>query len=284
MKIGKYTVHLVESGAFALDGGAMFGVVPKTLWAKTNPADEKNRIAMVTRNILLVSDDRKILIDTGMGNKWDEKSQDIYKIDQAQNSLTTGLAKLGVSADDITDVLLTHLHFDHTGGSTVTANGTTVPAFSNATYYVQKSNFDWALEPTERDRGSYLRENFEPLARAGVLKVLDDSVEQLDHEIEVLRFNGHTRGQQLFKLTDGTTTLFYCGDLIPTASHVPLPYIMGYDLQPLITLQEKKYLLETALEENWILCFEHDAVSACATLKSGEKGITIAERYAGLPA
>jgi glyoxylase-like metal-dependent hydrolase (beta-lactamase superfamily II) len=284
MKIGKYTVHLIESGAFALDGGAMFGVVPKTLWTKANPADEKNRIAMVTRNILLVSDNRKILVDTGMGNKWDEKARDIYKIDQAQNSLTRGLAQLGISAEDITDVLLTHLHFDHTGGSTVMVNGTTIPAFPNATYYVQKSNFDWALEPTERDKGSYLRENFEPLARAGVLKVLDDSVEQLDHEIEVMRFNGHTRGQQLFKLTDGTTTLFYCGDLIPTASHVPLPYIMGYDLQPLITLQEKKYLLETALEENWILCFEHDAVSACATLKAGEKGITIAERYAGLPA
>jgi glyoxylase-like metal-dependent hydrolase (beta-lactamase superfamily II) len=284
MKIGKYTVHLIESGAFALDGGAMFGVVPKTLWTKANPADEKNRIAMVTRNILLVSDNRKILVDTGMGNKWDAKARDIYKIDQAQNSLTRGLAQLGISAEDITDVLLTHLHFDHTGGSTVMVNGTTIPAFPNATYYVQKSNFDWALEPTERDKGSYLRENFEPLARAGVLKVLDDSVEQLDHEIEVMRFNGHTRGQQLFKLTDGTTTLFYCGDLIPTASHVPLPYIMGYDLQPLITLQEKKYLLETALEENWILCFEHDAVSACATLKAGEKGITIAERYAGLPA
>jgi glyoxylase-like metal-dependent hydrolase (beta-lactamase superfamily II) len=218
-----------------------------------------------------------------MGDKWNEKSNEIYAIDQKQNSLLTGLANMGVGAEAITDVLLTHLHFDHTGGSTIKRNGTVEPTFPNATYYVQKSNFDWALEPTERDSGSYLRENFEPLARAGVLKVIDDSVEQLDQEIEVMRFNGHTRGQQLFKLSDGTTTLFYCGDLLPTTSHIPLPYIMGYDLQPLITLQEKKYILETGLEENWLLFFEHDPATACAKLKAGEKGIITAELYARLP-
>ena len=283
MQIGKYKLHAIDTGTFALDGGAMFGIIPKPLWSKTNPPDEKNRIKLAARSLLLVSDERKVLIDTGMGDKWDAKAIDIYDINQAESTLSKSLAALGVSADDITDVLLTHLHFDHTGGSTVVRNGQLEPAFPNATYYVQEENFEWALQATERDKGSYIRDNFEPLAKAGVLKVIKDDVEKLDEEIEILRFNGHTRGQQLFRITDASNSLFYCADLIPTYAHIPLAYVMGYDLQPLITLQEKKYILQRALDENWMLFFEHDPDFACATVKDSPKGFTFSERYAGLP-
>lgn len=283
MKIGKYTLYNIESGSFALDGGAMFGIIPKVLWEKQNPADEKNRIRLVTRNLLLVSDTRKILIDTGNGDKWDSKAKNIYDFDQQSNSLMGELARLNLQASDITDVLLTHLHFDHTGGSTISNNGSIEPAFPNATYYVQKSNLEWAYNPTERDRGSYLKDNFDPLAQAGVLKVIDDSVNLLDTEIEIVRVNGHTRGQQLFKISDSSKTLLFCGDLLPTSSHIPLTHIMGYDLQPLISLQEKKYILDKAVEEDWLLFLEHDPHACCVTVKFGEKGAIVSEQFSEFP-
>ncbi len=270
MKIGKYHLQTIQSGYFGLDGGAMFGIIPKPLWEKTNPADEVNRVSLATRNLLLLSDSRKILIDTGMGTKWDEKSKNIYRIDPKLD-LELALEQRGISAADITDVILTHLHFDHTGGSTKIENDQLVPTFPNAKYYVQKQNFDWALNPSDRDRGSYIKENFEPLAKEGVLNLLTSN--EFDDNISFEIINGHTFGQQMIKISDGTNTVLYCADLLPFVSHIRLPYIMAYDLQPLVTLSEKKKYLKQALEENWILYFGHDPEYAAVTLKHTDKGI-----------
>lgn len=270
MKIGKYELLTVQSGYIGLDGGAMFGIIPKPLWEKTNPADEVNRVTLATRNLLLVSDSKRILIDTGMGNKWDDKSRNIFRIDE-NLSLEKALDQKGYSFDDITDVILTHLHFDHTGGSTKIVDGKIFPSFPNAMYHVQKQNFEWALNPSDRDRGSYLKENFEPLAKEGVLNLLTST--QFDDNIFFEIINGHTFGQQMIKISDGSNTVLYCADLLPFVSHIRLPYIMAYDLQPLVTLAEKKKYLKQALDENWILYFGHDPEYAAVTLKHSDKGI-----------
>lgn len=279
MRIGKYQLYTINSGLFGLDGGAMFGIIPKPLWEKTNSADEANRVALATRNLLLVSDSNKILIDTGMGNKWDEKSRAIYRVDN-NLSIENALKQKGFTPEEITDVILTHLHFDHTGGSTKYENEKLIPTFPNANYYVQKQNFDWAINPSERDRGSYLKENFEPLATEGVLNLLTSN--QFDENISFEIINGHTFGQQMIKISDGSTTLLYCADLLPFVAHIRLPYIMAYDLQPLVTLAEKKKYLQQALEENWILFLEHDPEHAVVTLKQSEKGIVQDKVYSDL--
>ncbi|OGU72407.1 MAG: MBL fold metallo-hydrolase [Ignavibacteria bacterium RBG_16_34_14] len=287
MKIGKYTLHIIDSGYFGLDGGAMFGIIPKPLWQKTNPSDEANRIKLATRNLLLTNGNRKILIDTGMGDKWDEKSKSIYAVDQT-NSLEGSLNELNLKSEDITDVILTHLHFDHTGGSTKIENvpqlrdpgkggGKLVPSFPNAKYYVQKKNYDWAIHPSERDKGSYLKKNFQPLMEEGILNLID-SQEKFDDEIEFVILNGHTFGQQLIKISDTSNTIFYCADLFPTTSHIPLPYVMGYDLQPLVTVEEKKKILAEAIEKNWKIFFEHDPETALATVMKDEKGFRVNEK------
>jgi glyoxylase-like metal-dependent hydrolase (beta-lactamase superfamily II) len=270
MRIGKYDIISVNSGFFKLDGGAMFGIIPKPLWSKTNPADDLNRISLATRNLLLVSKSKRILVDTGMGNKYDEKSRNIYDIDQGEYTLEKSLMSAGYSADDITDVILTHLHFDHTGGSTAKDGDKLYPTFRNAKYHVSEKNFNWASNPGDRDRGSYLRENFIPLADEGVLCFLKDKY--FDDEIEFLEVNGHTFGQNLVKISDTSGSLFYCADLFPFTTHIPLPYIMGYDLQPLVTLEEKKRILPQAVDEEWILFFEHDPVTAAAKVKLTDKG------------
>lgn len=270
MKIGKYKLSIIESGFLGLDGGAMFGIVPKPLWEKTNPADEANRIKLSTRHLILESDSKKIIIDTGMGEKWDEKMKSIYAVDE-QYSMNTAFAHKGLKAEDITDVILTHLHFDHTGGSTTLNDGKLVPAFPNAKYYVQKQNYDWGIKPSDRDKGSYLSENFLPLFEEGVLNFINGN-SKFDDEIEFIVINGHTFGQQMVKISDGNSTILFCADLIPTVSHIPLPYIMGYDLQPLLTLQEKKKYLKLALDENWKLFFGHDPEFALAKVKIFREG------------
>src|SRR5690554_310364 len=276
MKIGKYSLHIINSGYFGLDGGAMFGIIPKTLWQKTNPPDDANRIKLATRNLLLVNESRKILIDTGMGNKWDEKSKNIYAIQG--NSLKETLKQQNISPDEITDIILTHLHFDHTGGSTEIENGRIVPAFPNAKYYVQKKNYAWAINPSDRDRGSYLKNNFQPLMDEGVLQLIDGE-KFFDDEIELIIFNKHTFAQQLIKISDSSNTIFYCADLFPTTSHIPLPYVMGYDLQPLVTVNEKRKILTKALEEEWKLLFEHDPETVMATVLKDEKGFKVKEKF-----
>jgi len=271
MQIGKYTLKTIISGSFALDGGAMFGIIPKPIWEKTNPADELNRVTLSTRNLLLVSDDKKILIDTGMGNKWDEKSKNIYYIN-SKIDLKFALKQNGIKPENITDVLLTHLHFDHTGGSTKVENGKLVPTFPNAKYLVQKKNFERAMNPSERDKGSYIKENFEPLVKEGVLNLIDGEI-NYDDNISFRVINGHTFSQQMIKISDASNTVLYCADLMPFVSQIRIPYIMGYDLQPLITVQEKKKYLQLAANENWYLYFGHDPQFAAATVKHSEKGI-----------
>jgi glyoxylase-like metal-dependent hydrolase (beta-lactamase superfamily II) len=271
MKIGKYRLQTILSGYFALDGGAMFGIIPKPLWEKTNPADQQNRVALSTRNLLLISDNKKILIDTGMGNKWDEKSKNIYKIDQ-NISLEHELELIGIKSEEITDILLTHLHFDHTGGSTKVENGKLVPTFTNAKYYVQKKNFELAVKPSERDRGSYIKENFDVLMKEGLLQLIDGEID-FDENISFRIINGHTFSQQMIKISDSSQTLLYCSDLMPFISQIKIPYVMGYDLQPLVTVEEKKKYLKLAAEENWYLYFSHDPDYAMVTVKHSEKGI-----------
>jgi glyoxylase-like metal-dependent hydrolase (beta-lactamase superfamily II) len=277
MRIGKYKILLVESGYFYLDGGAMFGIIPKPLWEKTNPPDEANRIKLVTRSLLLVSNDKKILIDTGMGKKWSKKSSEIYRIEQDEFSLKASLSKFQIKFEDVTDVLLTHLHFDHTGGSTEMVDGKVIPAFTNAKYHVSAENFNWAMNPSERDKGSYIKDNFLPLYESGVLFFTKDKY--FDDEIELIEVNGHTFGMQLVKISDSTNTILFCADLFPTISHIPLSYVMGYDLQPLVTVEEKKQILPKAVEENWKLCFEHDPFHAFATVEKTESGIKVKERF-----
>ncbi len=278
MKIGKYDIHIINSGHFGLDGGAMFGIIPKPLWEKTNPCDNRNRIKLATRNLLLRSGNKNILVDTGMGDKWDDKSKDIYDIKQNPFSLESELKKLNLSSGDITDVILTHLHFDHTGGSTKYEGEKLIPAFPNAKFYVQKKNFEWAVNPSDRDRGSYIKDNFVPLAEEGVLNFIDGE-KNFDDDIEFIIVNGHTFSQQLLKISDSRTTLLYCCDLLPTVSHIPIPYVMGYDLQPLVTVEEKKKILAKAAEESWILFFEHDPEFSHATVANTAKGYRADGRF-----
>ncbi len=278
MTVGRYELKIIESGYFGLDGGAMFGIIPKPLWERTNPADSSNRILLATRNLLLIGNGKKILVDTGMGSKWDVKSKSIYAIDQQRASLFKSLETSSISPEEITDVLLTHLHFDHTGGSTIIENGKLIPAFPNAKYHVQKKNCEWGMNPSDRDKGSYLKENFLPLMEEGVLNLLDGE-KNFDDEIELILVNGHTFSQQLIKISDASNQFLYCCDLFPTTSHISLPYIMGYDLQPLVTLEEKKKLLAQAVEQDWKLIFEHDPETVYATVTQTEKGIKIKNKF-----
>lgn len=275
MKIGKYEIFSIKSGMFKLDGGAMFGVVPKVLWNKTNPADDLNRINLATRSLLLVSEKRKILVDTGIGNKFDEKFKNIYAVENL--TIDEVIKQKGINPDTITDVVITHLHFDHAGGSTKISGDEVIPTFRNAKYHIQKGHYEWALNPSEKDRASFLKDDFLPLQDFNQL-VLTEGEFKLDDEIEIIVSNGHTPFQQHLKISDGKQTLFYCGDMIPTSSHIPYPYVMSYDLYPLTTIEEKKKILPQAYEENWILFFEHDPDISAVTLKESKKGFEINQK------
>ncbi|MBS1904241.1 MAG: MBL fold metallo-hydrolase [Bacteroidetes bacterium] len=272
LTIGPYTITPLETGRFALDGGAMFGVVPKNLWSRTNPPDEQNRIPMAMRSLLVQGNGKNILIDTGMGQKYDEKNRSIYKYDNETGTLESSLATMGLTPADITDVIQTHCHFDHCGGAvTQTADGKLVPTFANAKYYVQKEHLAWARKPTEKDRASFMKNDYEPLVAEGMLTELDGPGE-IFPGIELHIFNGHTKAQQLPLITDGTTKLFFCADLVPTKAHINFPYIMGYDNWPLTTLEEKKKYVPRMHEEQWLLLLEHDPSDAIVRVEATEKG------------
>lgn len=276
LRIGEYEIHSIPTGIFALDGGAMFGTVPKTLWQKTNPADEHNRIDLEARALLLKSPRRNILIDDGVGRdfvmKYGEKLGkrfgEIYKVAEGGNDLISSLKRYDLKPEDITDVILSHLHFDHAGGSTCAKDGKLVPTFPNSTYWVQKKNLEIALQPNVRERASYLAANFQPLIDAGKLKTLDGRSENIFPNISMYLSHGHTEGLQVVVVSDAKSGIVYCADLIPTSSHIRLPYVMGYDLEPLKVIEEKKKLLTEVEKKNWYLFFEHDPHVEAALVES----------------
>ena len=257
MKVGNYTLYSIETSKFSLDGGAMFGIIPKTLWEKEAPADEYNRIQMVTRSLLVVSNERKIIIDTGNGDKWDDKNRSRYNIDLDKINLSSSLEKYGFIPADITDVFCTHLHFDHAGGNTSIEDGKIVPTFPNATYWIHQDNWDLANSPSEKDRGSYLAENWSVLAENGMIEYVTDREEFLPG-IEIMLTYGHTIGMMHPLIKDGDNTVFYAADIFPMAAHVPLAWVMAYDLNPVQTIKEKRSLLPTMVDKNWTVFFEHD--------------------------
>jgi len=277
MEIGRYELHSIETGRFGLDGGAMFGIVPRTLWSKLNPPDDQNRIDLALRVLLVMGNKRNILVDNGIGTKFSEKYRKIYKIDHSKYNLESSLKRFNLETGDITDVILTHLHFDHAGGSTYEEDGEYKLMFPNAAYYVQKANYEWALTPNDKERGSYLKENFVPVLEKGKLQLVEGKFEIIPH-IDVIISDGHTVGLQLVKVSDERNTLVYCADLIPTTSHIKIPYIMGYDIGPLKIMREKKELLSLACNDNWTLFFEHDVMTEAAKVKKTEKGIEVREK------
>lgn len=270
MKIGPYTIDIVETGHFALDGGSMFGVVPRTLWCKGSPADDRNRIDMALRTLLIIGGGRHILIDTGIGTKFSKKHLDIYKVDHSKDNLENSLASLGLTTRDITDVIVTHLHFDHCGGATFYAGDELRPAFPNAKYYIQKRQWEWANKPTEKDRASFMDENFSSLKQWGILELTDGEFTFMSG-IEILVTKGHTPGHQMIKISDGEKTILYAGDTLPMAAHISIPWNMAYDNEPLITMKEKRSILNRAVEEKWVIIFEHDPqiVGAVVTNEEG---------------
>lgn len=287
LKIGVYEICAIPTGEFGLDGGAMFGTVPKVLWEKSNPPDDKNRIRMEARGLLLKSPGRNILIDTGnggdfvlkYGEKIGPKFAEMYGLDESGPSLMKSLAAHGLKAEDITDVILTHLHFDHAGGATTEVDGKLAPSFPKAKYYVQQANLDTAERPNLRERASYYPANFLPLMEAGVLEILDGPVKDLLPGVSVQISNGHTEGQQIVKVSDGTKTLLYCGDVIPTSSHVRLAWVMGYDLEPLTLIDEKRQVLGPAADASWYLFFEHDPYCDAAQVTRSGQDFAVKERF-----
>ncbi|MBN1448857.1 MAG: MBL fold metallo-hydrolase [Bacteroidetes bacterium] len=273
MPFGGFEIGALETGRFKLDGGAMFGVVPKNLWQRSNAADEQNRIDMTMRSLLLRTGDRVILIDAGVGRKEGEKFTSIFAIDFSDCSIETGLKTFGITAEDVTDVILTHLHFDHVGGAVIRENGALSLQFPHATHYVQRKQWEWGLSPSERDRASYFPDNLLPIEEAGKLQLLDGE-EELFPGLRLEIVNGHTFGQQLLRISDGDQGLLFAGDLIPMSAHVPAPWIMGYDLQPLVTLAEKQAILDRAVSSRDVLVYEHDAFFEASLVEKGEKGYT----------
>ena len=270
-------LYPINAGNFKLDGGAMFGVVPKSLWQKTNPSDSDNLIDLTARCMLIESGSRLILVDAGMGDKQSEKFFSYYK-PWGDDSLVKSINSAGFSIDEITDVFLTHLHFDHCGGSTVlNSNNVSVPLFKNAQYWSNKNHWDWATNPNSREKASFLKENLIPIEESGQLCFLDVKSPGFNHYDElgfdVLFVDGHTEKQMIPKVSYNGKEVVFMADLLPTAGHIPLPYIMGYDVRPLTTLEEKRSFLNLAVQEEYCLFMEHDANNEIITLKSTEKGI-----------
>lgn len=272
-------LHTINTGLFKLDGGAMFGVVPKAIWQKTNPADANNLCTWAMRCLLIEDGNKLILVDTGIGNKQDEKFFSHYYLN-GDDSMEKSLGSLGFSLADVTDVFLTHLHFDHVGGAVIRDQDKLSPAFKNATYWSNEKHWQWAVEPNAREKASFLKENILPIHESGQLKFVDE-IEDIEwqKDINISFAYGHTDAMMLPKIRYKGKTLVYMADLLPSVGHLPLPYVMAYDMFPLKTLTEKQAFLEEAVDQGYILYLEHDPINECCTLQRTEKGIRVAETF-----
>ena len=277
MKIGKYDLYSVETSEFGLDGGAMFGIIPKPVWERKVSADELNRVNMVTRSLLLVSDEKKILIDTGNGTKWEEKYKQIYDINTDQYNIEKSLGKYGFSSEQITDVICTHMHFDHIGGNTKIKSGKVVPTFPNAKYWISEENWKLANHPSQKDAGSFIEHDWKVLAENQMIEIIDGR-EPFIEGIETFVTHGHTPGLLHPIVSDGSNKLFYGADIFPMAAHIPIPWVMAYDVQPVVTMEEKQKLLQKMGFEDWILFFEHDPHIQACTVHKGEKHYKLNKR------
>ena len=277
-------IYPIETGNFKLDGGAMFGVVPKVLWQRTNPADSNNLIDMSLRTMLIEDGNRLILIDTGVGNKQSDKFFGYYYM-FGDFSLDTSLAKYGFHRDDITDIFLTHLHFDHCGGSIQWNKNKTgyEPAFKNAKFWSNKNHWQWAVEPNVREKASFLKENINPIEDSGQLNFVNipsgNFVQNSEVGFDILFADGHTEKQMIPHIQYKGKTIVFMADLLPTVGHIPLPYVMGYDTRPLLTMNEKALFLNKAADNNYLLFFEHDATNELCTVKHTEKGVRLNKTY-----
>jgi glyoxylase-like metal-dependent hydrolase (beta-lactamase superfamily II) len=278
------TLYPIETGNFKLDGGAMFGVVPKTLWSRTNPADANNMIDIAARCLLIEDGGRLILVDAGTGDKQSDKFFSYY-YRWGPHTLNNSLKNAGFHRDDITDVFLTHLHFDHCGGAISWNNDRTgyQPAFKNATFWTNEDHWKWATEPNAREKASFLKENILPMQESGQLKFIPRHGQVFQKEsplgFGILFVDGHTDKQMIPHIPYKGKTLVFMADLLPTTGHIPLPYIMGYDTRPLLTLEEKAVFLQKAVEKEYVLFLEHDADNECCVLKNTEKGIRLEESF-----
>lgn len=272
-------LYPIDTGLFKLDGGAMFGVVPKSIWQRTNPADDRNMCTWAARLLLIKDDERLILVDTGLGNKQNEKFFSHY-YRHGDDTLDGSLAKHGFHRDDITDVFLTHLHFDHVGGAIVREAERLVPAFKNATYWSNKQHWDWALFPNHREKPSFLQENIIPLYESGQLHFIDveDGIRFSDN-ITVRFAYGHTDAMMLPQINYHGRTLLYMADLLPSAGHIPLPYVMSYDVRPLITMEERKRYWQESIDHEYALFLEHDPVNECCTIQLTDKGYRLKDTF-----
>jgi glyoxylase-like metal-dependent hydrolase (beta-lactamase superfamily II) len=277
-------LHSLNTGNFKLDGGAMFGVVPKTIWQKTNPADSNNMCNWAMRSLLIENGKQLILIDTGIGDKQSEKFFSHYHL-SGTDSLVGNLNQLGFSPKDVTDVFLTHLHFDHCGGAIKWNKDRSgfEPVFKNAYYWSTENHWKWATEPNPREKASFLRENILPIQESGQLKFVSRNgaySKDVFENLDVLFVDGHTESMMIPHIHHKGKTLVYMADLLPSVGHIPLPYVMGYDTRPLKTLEEKEVFLSKAAEQHYVLFLEHDSVNECCTLQHTEKGVRLQEQFA----
>ena len=268
----------INTGYFKLDGGAMFGVVPKSIWHKVNPADDNNMCSWALRCLLIEDGNRLILVDNGMGDKQDAKFFGHYYL-HGKDTLDKSLAAHGFTKDDITDVVLTHLHFDHCGGSIIRVDNALVPAFKNAIYWSNERHWKWGTQPNEREKASFLQENILPIKQSGQLKFIETAGAEFPAGIMIRQAFGHTDAMMLPQVNYKGRIIIYMADLLPSAGHIPLPYVMAYDMFPLTTLTEKKSFLTEAQQNNYILFFEHDPLIECCNLRLTDKGIRMNEHF-----
>lgn len=276
-------LHVINTGNFKLDGGAMFGVVPKSLWTRTNPCDSNNMCNWAMRSLLIEDGDRLMLIDTGIGNKQSEKFFSHFHL-HGDDSLDSSLAAQGFHRDDITDVFLTHLHFDHCGGAIEFDSKSEAfrPAFKNAKFWSNEQHWKWATEPNAREKASFLKENILPIQESGQLEFLphdSDFLKQPFPNMDVLMAYGHTDAQMIPHIQYKGKTIVFMADLLPSTGHIPLPYVMGYDTRPLLTLDEKERFMNTAADNDFVLFLEHDSVNECCTVQHTEKGVRLKETF-----